>query len=199
MMVLPATFSKSNSFGESVSWMHTTTLGKEYALQEKSLQFVERPTGSTCTYGITASMLTNPTVARHFILFKYLPSDNEHLPDAGDLSDVSTLYASCLNFSCLEAVKKSFISSRCVFSDQLCESLRYPEVQAESSTSDLLESSWESTYVIQQEEEELGPIRADTDRAFSFNELLYALDRISRPMEIENIPLSVDPDDFPIV
>jgi hypothetical protein len=50
---------------------------------------------------------------------------------------------------------------------------------------------------IQEEEQEI--IRADTNRALSFQELLDALDRISRPTEMEDIPLSVDPDDYPIV
>jgi len=53
-----------------------------------------------------------------------------------------------------------------------------------------------STQVIQEEEE---TIYADTNQAFTLKDLVGALDRVSHPTEIEDIPLPFDPDDYPVV
>jgi hypothetical protein len=50
-----------------------------------------------------------------------------------------------------------------------------------------------------QKEEELETIHVDTNQGLSFKDLVSALDRISRPTEIEDIPLPFDPDDYPVV
>lgn len=89
MMELPATFSKSNSSEEYAAWMPMITLGEDHVLREKLLQFVELPTGSTCTYGTIANasgsianVSANPTIAHQFILLQYLTDYERYLLDA---------------------------------------------------------------------------------------------------------------------
>lgn len=41
-------------------------------------------------------------------------------------------------------------------------------------------------------------IHADTDKALTDDELISALDKISHPSEVEDMSLSVDPDDYPL-
>lgn len=48
------------------------------------------------------------------------------------------------------------------------------------------------------DEEEQEVITADIDRPLTFEELVNALDVISKPTEISDVPLTVDPDDYPV-
>lgn len=80
----------------------------------------------------------------------------------------------------------------------LSQFLGYLGMQTRRSISDLTRTPWVSIQVLQ-EEEELETIHVDTNQGLSFKDLVSALDRISRPTEIEDIPLPFDPDDYPVV
>ncbi len=192
MMVLPATFSKSNSFDECAVWMPTMTLGKERVSQEKSLQLAERSTGSTSTYGTAVNMSVNSSVAHRFVFFQHIADYEKYFPDTGNTSGLSASY---LDSSCLEAPTETRTCSRYGLSESI---LGYLGMQTRRSISDLTRTPWVSIQVLQ-EEEELETIHVDTNQGLSFKDLVSALDRISRPTEIEDIPLPFDPDDYPVV
>src|SRR6266849_4786333 len=122
MMELSATFSKSNSFEEYAAWMTTITLGKNHAHPEKSLQFVERPTGSTCTYGDRASVSANPTLAHRVIFFQYLPGYDEYLLDTGDTSGLSASL-SIFGYLGTYSITNSWISTQVIQEEEEPETI----------------------------------------------------------------------------
>ena len=43
------------------------------------------------------------------------------------------------------------------------------------------------------------PIIADTDQSLTFDDLINVFDKISKPTTMDDVPLSVDPDDIPVI
>jgi hypothetical protein len=198
MMPLSATLSRGNSSREYAAWIPTTTLGEEQILQQRSLQFFELITGSTCTYRTIANMSANPTITRPFVLLQHLTDYEDYLLDQKDTSGLQASSISHLDPACLGAVTQVHINSRYSLAEQFRAMPGCLEIQIRYSVNDLSESSWISTRVIQGEEEpEI--IHADTNQGLSFRDLVNALDKISHPTEKEDVPLPFDPDDYPVV
>jgi hypothetical protein len=197
-MQVPATFSKTNSSREYAAWIPTTISGEEHILREKLLQFIGLPTGSTCTYGTIANVSANPTSTHQFILFQRLTNYEDYLLDPENTSGLGVFFVSRLASPSLETLTDTHISSRCSLSGQIHKTLGYPKVQIRYRLSDLPGNPWIPIQVVQEEEEQ-ETIYADTNQTLSFKDLVTALDRISSPTAIEDVPLPFDPDDYPVV
>jgi len=175
-----ATFSKSNS-------------PEEHAVLIASLQLIGPLTPTARTYGSTANVQANPTPASQFIAIQGTINFAEDISGSGVILSIIPQGDITSSGEATEThVRYGYDHPRLLFGN-----LGYTEVHLWHQLVALPESPWISTEVIQEEERET--IRADTDRALSFYELLSALDKISRPMEVEDVPLSVDPDDYPVV
>jgi hypothetical protein len=169
--------------------MATTTSGGNRA---KSLQLIGLPIVPAGAYGITANATANLTIADQFVILWRIANYEEYLLGAEDTSGLSTSFVSLADLPSLGETTETHNRTRYSLSGLLSGISGYPEVQFGYNA-----PSESPRMPIQEEEQEI--IRADTNRALSFQELLDALDRISRPTEMEDIPLSVDPDDYPIV
>lgn len=195
-MELLATFNKSNFPKEYTPWMGTITLGGEYVLREKSLQHIGLLPLTTAAPGITANASANPTYAAEIIVLRRITNYEVYLFDAEDTSGLSVSCVSLFDLSSLGEATETHICTKYVPSRLLFGTLENPVVQLISGLFAPPESSWMTTQVIREEQE---TIRADIAQALSFKDLVNALDRISRPTEIEDIPLPFDPDDYPVV
>jgi hypothetical protein len=191
MMERTATFSKSNTPEEYAPWKATTITSGEQIPQEKVLRLIEAPSLTTSAFWATANAPANPTTPSQFIVLQTTAIGAE------DTSGTSIVFIAQGNISSLGEATGTYVRYGYDHPRLLFGNLGYPEVQIWYQPIALPESPWISTEVIQEEERET--IHADTDRALSFDELLSALDKISRPMEVEDVPLSVDPDDYPVV
>lgn len=190
--------SNSSSPGGNTPWMDTTTSGEEHTLQENSLLLIEPSTSITRTYGTTANASVNPTIACRFMAIQRIDNYEKYLLGVEDTSGLSVSFASSFDLSFLEESTKAHIHTCYRLSGLFCGNLEYPEEQFRSGLIALLEHPRTSTQVIQ-EEEERETIYADTNQVLTFRDLANALDRISRPTEVEDIPLPFDPDDYPVV
>ena len=122
----------------------------------------------------------------------------EYLSGAKDTSGLSVSFVSSFDLSFLGESTKTHIRTCYRHSGLFSGNLEYPEMQFRTGLDALPEHPWISTQVIQ-EERERETIYADTNQVLTFKDLASALDRISHPTEIEEIPLPFDPDDYPVV
>lgn len=196
-MELQTTLSRSSNLGEYSALISTMTSGVEYDLQERTLQFIHAPAHITSPYWITANALANSTVGSRFIVLRRIDNYEEYRLCEGDTSGLGMSFASLFSHSSGEATE-THIHTRHNFSGLLYRPPRSLEIQLIFELFAPPDSNRISAQVIQEQDEQ-ETIRADTNRSLSFGELLYALDRISHPIEAESIPLSVDPDDYPVV
>ncbi len=197
-MVQTATFSKGSSTENYTAWMPTTTSDQEHFLREKSMQLVGLPTFTSSAYGTTTNASVNPTIAYQFIVLQRITNFEEYLLEVEDTSGMGASFVTLFDLSSLRETTETHIRTRYCFSGLLCGTLGYQDVYLSYGLVTPPESPWMSTQAIQ-EEKEWETIRADTNRALSFKDLVSALDRISRPTEMEDIPLPFDPDDYPVV
>ncbi len=195
-MELLATFNKSNSPREYTPWMCTITSGGEYVLREKSLQHIGLLPLTTAALGTTANAPANTTYAAEIMVLRRITNYEVYLFDAEDTSGLSVSCVSLFDLSSLGEATETHIRTKYVPSRLLFGTLENPVVQLISGLFAPPESSWMTTQVIREEQE---TIRADTAQALSFKDLVNALDTISRPTEVEDIPLPFDPDDYPVV
>ncbi len=197
-MELPTTFSKSSSPGENTALIVMTDSGRIDVLRQKSLQLIEPLTPTTRAYGTTANETTNPTIANQCIVIQRTTNYEEYRLETEDTSGLGVFSIALFGLSSLGEVTETHNRIRYGLSGLLYGTLGYPEVQIRYELVAPSESPWMPIQVIPEEEEQ-ETIRADTNQALSFKGLASLLDRISRPTEIEDIPLPFDPDDYPVV
>ncbi len=193
-----ANFSKSSSPGEYASLIAMTASGWEDVLRQKSLQLFEPFTPTTRAYGTTANATTNPTIANQCMVIQRTTNYEEYRLEAEDTSGLGVSFVFLSDLSSLAWTTETHNRTRYCLSGLFCGTLVYPERQLRYELVAPPESPWMTAQVIPEEEEQ-ETIRADTNQALSFKDLVSALDRISRPTEIEDIPLPFDPDDYPVV
>ncbi len=193
-----ATFSKNSSPGEYAALMAMTASGRENVFREKSLQHIGLLPLTTGAHGTTANAPVNATYASQIIVIQCKSNNEESLLGAEDTSGSGVFFVSLSDLSSVGEATWIYTRNRYGLSGRPCQGLGYPEVQLRYELVTPPESPWMAIQLIREEEGQ-ETIRADTNRALSFKDLVSALDRISRPTEIEDIPLPFDPDDYPVV
>lgn len=186
MIELAAVLNENNSFGENAAQPFITTSGGEYDLHEKALQLIP-----AFTY---VNAPTNQTIACQVITIHRTDIYGDYRLEDTSRSDLS--FVSLAEFSSLKEATEIHFSNWHGITRVLRGNLRHSEIRLGNVLLVMPGSPWTSEQVIQEEKE---TVRADTTRALSFGELVNALDRISRPTEIEDVPLPFDPDDYPVV
>jgi len=188
-MASPATFTENNSPAEYAPWMGMTITRGEDVFRKKPVKLIGLSPQATSADVITANAPASLTVTYQFIVIQIIDTE---VTSGLDVSFLRPCVISPLGETTETHVRYGYDHPLLRFGN-----LGYTEVQPWHQLVALPESPWISTEVIQEEERET--IRADTDRALSFKDLVSALDRISRPTEMEDIPLPFDPDDYPVV
>ncbi len=189
------TFSKSDTYGDCNALMSTMTIGSEYDFREMSLQFIHTPSNTTVPNWVASNGPAYLTVGSQFIVLQRIDNYEDYRFCTEDTAGPNL--SSGYFFDRLSGeIVETCAHNKYDFSDLFYRSLRSLEIKFIAEPFLRSDNFCLSPQVIQERQE---TIRADTDRAMSFGELLNALDRISRPVEMEEVPLSVDPDDYPVV
>jgi hypothetical protein len=191
-MVSPATMTKDNSPREYAALMARTTISNEQVSRDKRLQLTETFTQNTANAnGISAILQANPTITNRFIV---LQSSTIH----AQVTLGTGIVFIAQGVSSSEEAAETHIRYGYNYFGLPVGNLGYAEVQFWHQSVVSPEGTWISTEVIQEKEEQ-EQIYADTNQTMTLKDLAGALDRISRPTEIEDIPLPFDPDDYPVV
>ncbi len=190
-MESPATITKNNTLEEYAASMARTTTRREDFSREKPLQFAGFSQSPTGVYVMAANVPANLTTASYFIPIQGITFETV------DTSGLSAPFISPHEIIYSGGATETHVGYWYNHFGLPFGNLGYPEVQFSYQPVVSPEGPWISTPVIQQGEVET--IYADTNQTMTLKDLAGALDRISRPTEIEDIPLPFDPDDYPVV
>jgi hypothetical protein len=182
-MALTTAFGKGKLLGNDAVAIATMALRESHIFLGNSLQSFESP---TWICDINTNAPENSTVGIGFIPLQRVVNYGDYSSDIGDISMSGISLVSFLNTSPVEEATETHgvNSYRSLLGTPLYDLVA------------LLKDLSPSTEFMQREQE---TIRADTSQSLSFRDLVNALDRISRPTEMEDIPLPFDPDDYPVV